>query len=416
MQIDKHMTEQQTIIRLFEECLGIRRAIVLKYKLRDLANVYGRPPPPVDLSVGNNATPSVGNRPVPSRRMGQRGVSASSLGNLSSTPRRVRRISASSHEPSTSKTTSNGTSTTTSSQSTKLSTSPRTRRGDKSDLLERARSARVLIMEKSKLRDNAKSHGLSSVSPGILNEGNDSMSSIGVHTVSPLLQGQRDDSVVSFGEQSSPSGCAGHTAERDPEPTSSKPEKTDYDTATLRPHILQSTTSSHTSLGAEARADFVERGKVPRSHAGPDTSGRGPSRSSTRISVGSQLLSATTNENGGHVHRRVDDSTSSMQNASTALPLGRQSLHVSESPVATRPTKSPGGRRTSNGLDDRSTRPGGSMDQQGRLEPLSTRRRIEAMSDSSSSNRQQIQVLSPERRAALRKGLRPPSERLDKGP
>jgi len=214
IQLDKLMMQQQTMIRLFEECLGIRRAILLKYKLRDLANVYSRPSSPgagINPSSTTTTTSTKLSSPF-SRRMstggGGGGDSVSSGGNYSTASRRSTRQSMTASITTTTTTTSNsepqspqrppitsrlllgngsprnsGSSTTTT--RTSISPKPGRRMVEKSDLLERARSARVAIMEKSKIRDsnnmnnNGKGGGVfpgrPPVSPGIvMNDGNHS--------------------------------------------------------------------------------------------------------------------------------------------------------------------------------------------------------------------------------------------------
>ena len=189
------------MIRLFEECLGIRRAILLKYKLRGMAQVYSRPSSPGALSVGNNSISSHGDRSTPSRRMGPGGGSVSPLGNYSTASRRNRHISANSPEQRSQQRRIVANGQATSPRNSQASNSPQRRQTENSELLDKAKLARMLIIEKSKLRDDGKSPGRPPVSPIMMREENNSISFLGIHSTTSTSRrvGQGDDSESSSG-------------------------------------------------------------------------------------------------------------------------------------------------------------------------------------------------------------------------
>ena len=341
------------MIRLFEECLGIRRAILLKYKLRDLAHVYSRPASPGALSVGNNSRSSHGTRSTASRRMGPGGGSVSPLVSYSTASRRNRHVSANSPEQrrSQQKIGTNGQAT--SPRNPQSSNSPQRRQAEKSELLEKAKLARELIMAKGKLRDEAKAPGRPPVSPGMLTEGNGSISSVGIQTTKlrQVDQGgssevslggksltlrrleQGGDSISSFGDRSSPNS-AGQGSERRREPGGARRTLADSDSATVSSHNKRSSASSRARMAAKTRSDLLELSTPLRLHDSSDFSGEGTDGSSPRLSP------------TGRTRRTQKDCVPSRTSVPSISPLGstRRSLPTSPASVEKIATKSPGRR------------------------------------------------------------------------
>ena len=348
------------MIRLFEECLGIRRAILLKYKLRDLAHVYSRPASPGALSVGNNSRSSHGTRSTASRRMGPGGGSVSPLVSYSTASRRNRHISADSpeHRSPQRKIALNGHAT--SPRNLQSSNSPQRRQSDKSELLEKAKLARELIMAKGKLRDEAKAPGRPPVSPSMLTEGNGSISSVGIQTTKlrQVDQGgssevslggksltlrrleQGGDSISSFGDRSSPNS-AGQGSERRREPGGARRTLADSDSATVSSHNKRSSASSRARMAAKTRSDLLELSTPLRLHDSSDFSGEGTDGSSPRQASSSEKISPT-----GRTRRTQKDCVPSRTSVPSISPLGstRRSLHTSPASVEKIATKSPGRR------------------------------------------------------------------------